>query len=71
MAHAKRHGHDHMTTIQKRKNAGATISYGAMFRRHGFAHVSDTFTSKTRAEAPNLLTRYHRPKTKNLACELA
>jgi integrase len=40
-----------MATIQKRQNADGTISYRAMVRKRGFPHVSETFSSKTRAEA--------------------
>src|SRR5215470_12304677 len=40
-----------MATIQKRQNADGTISYRAMVRKRGFPHVTETFSSKTRAEA--------------------
>jgi len=40
-----------MATIQKRKNADGTTSFRAMVRKRGFPHVTETFTSKTRAEA--------------------
>jgi integrase len=40
-----------MATIQKRLNADGTVSYRAMVRKRGFPHLSETFSSKTRADA--------------------
>ena len=39
-----------MATIQKRTNADGTVSYRAMVRKRGFPHVTQTFSTKTRAE---------------------
>ncbi len=39
-----------MATIQKRQNADGTTSYRAMVRKRGFPHLTETFSSKTRAE---------------------
>jgi hypothetical protein len=40
-----------MATIQKRQSADGTTSYRAMVRKLGFPHLSETFSTKTRAEA--------------------
>ena len=40
-----------MATIQKRQNADGKTSYRAMVRKRGFPHVSETFSTKTRAQA--------------------